>query len=85
MTDQIGTIRMYNSEKGYGFLRPDEVGPDTFCHVSAFKAAGIEEPTRGERFLYAINMNPKTGKPQACNIRREHDIDGDVEEADGNI
>ena len=37
-----GTVKWFNSEKGYGFIAPDEGGKDVFVHISAVQAAGLQ-------------------------------------------
>jgi cold shock protein len=65
------TERQPNEARGFGFIRPDDGGPDVFVHISAFARAGLPAPTEGQRVSFDIEPNSRTGKPGATNIREE--------------
>ena len=48
---QSGTIKFYNSQKGYGFIKPDDGGKDVFVHVTAVERAGINNLDEGRAHL----------------------------------
>src|ERR1700724_4261759 len=66
--EQAGAVVTYFEAKGFGFLRPDDVGRDIFFHVSRL-AEGLATDLRpGTRVLYELGMDP-TGKMAASSIR----------------
>jgi CspA family cold shock protein len=69
MTMTIGVVSKYFPDRGYGFLVPDDGGTDVFLHATALKAAGLQEPTAGQRFEYDIGEG-RNGKVAAVNLRR---------------
>ncbi|GAA0710619.1 cold-shock protein [Dactylosporangium roseum] len=62
-----GTVKWFNSEKGYGFISQDNGGPDVFAHYSAIQATGYRELTEGQKVEFEITQGQKG--PQADNIR----------------
>ena len=62
-----GTVKWFNSEKGYGFISQDNGGPDVFAHFSAIQATGYRELTEGQKVEFEITQGQKG--PQADNIR----------------
>lgn len=63
-----GTVRFFNSAKGFGFIGPDEGEQDVFVHVSALKSAGIETLGEHQRVSFETE-NDKHGRgPQAVNL-----------------
>ena len=49
---QSGTVKFYNSQKGYGFIKPDDGGKDVFVHVTAVERAGIGNLDEGTRIFF---------------------------------
>ena len=68
----IGTLKMWNSERGCGFIADDASGPDIFLHVSALLSAGIDPDNvkNGDRLTFDIESS-REGKTRACNVRRQ--------------
>jgi len=62
-----GTVKWFNSEKGYGFISQDNGGPDVFAHYSAIQATGYRELAAGQKVEFEITQGQKG--PQADNIR----------------
>lgn len=62
-----GTVKWFNSEKGYGFIAPEDGGPDVFAHFSAITMSGYRTLTENQRVEYDVTQSPKG--PQAENIR----------------
>ncbi|HAM01944.1 MAG TPA: cold-shock protein [Acidimicrobiaceae bacterium] len=63
-----GTVKWFNSTKGYGFVTPDDGSPDVFVHFSAIEGTGYRELTEGERVEYDATAGAKG--PQATKVRR---------------
>ena len=63
-----GTVKWFNSTKGYGFITPDDGSPDVFVHFSAIDGTGYRELTEGERVEYDSTSGAKG--PQAAKVRR---------------
>ena len=63
---QTGTVRWFNSVKGYGFLSQDN-GPDVFVHYSAIQHEGYKSLKEGAAVRYVIETG-NSGKPQAANV-----------------
>jgi cold shock protein len=61
-----GTVRWFNSEKGYGFISQDGGGEDVFCHYSAIQTDGFRELTEGQKVNFEVE-NGRKG-PQAANL-----------------
>jgi CspA family cold shock protein len=65
----IGTVKWFNSTKGYGFIKPDNGGPDVFVHISAVERAGMSSLNEGQKVSYEAKMDPKRGKSSAENLK----------------
>jgi cold shock protein len=63
-----GTVKWFNSTKGYGFVTPDDGSPDVFVHFSAIEGTGYRELVEGERVDFD-STNGQKG-PQATRVRR---------------
>lgn len=63
-----GTVKWFNTQKGYGFIQPDEGGPDVFVHISAVQRAGIAQLNDGQKINYEIIADRRTGKSAADNL-----------------
>ena len=64
-----GVVKFYNSNKGYGFVKPNDGGPDVFVHVSALEQAGINSlARRAHAFLRCCHAQRK-GKTNAQNVK----------------
>ncbi|HEX2256546.1 MAG TPA: cold-shock protein [Afifellaceae bacterium] len=64
-----GTVKWFDANKGYGFIAPDEGGPDVFVHVTAVERAGIRGLTEGQKISYEAQRDPKRGKLSAENLQ----------------
>ena len=64
----IGTVKWLNSQKGYGFIAPDDGGPDVFVHISALERAGLSNLNEGQKVEYETEIG-KTGKSAAINLK----------------
>jgi cold shock protein len=66
-----GTVKFYNSAKGYGFIQPDDGGTDVFVHVSALEQAGMRGLAEGQKVSFDVEADRRTGKSRAVNLREE--------------
>ena len=64
-----GTVKWYNSQKGYGFIQPEDGSKDVFVHVSAVERAGLYELKEGQVVTFEVVANQKTGKSAAENLK----------------
>ena len=65
----IGTVKFFNSDKGYGFITPEGGGPDVFVHISALEAAGVRTLAEGVRVSFDAVMDQRKGKTNAQNLK----------------
>ena len=65
-----GTVKWFNSEKGYGFIAGDEGGDDVFVHYSAIKADGYRSLKEGQKVSYETETDPKNpNQLRAINVQ----------------
>jgi CspA family cold shock protein len=64
-----GTVKWFNSTKGFGFIQPDNGGDDAFVHISAVERAGMREIVEGQKLSYELERDKKSGKMSACNLQ----------------
>ena len=63
-----GTVKWFNSIKGFGFIQPDDGSKDVFVHISAVERAGTSNLSEGQKLSYEIVRDQKTGKSAAENL-----------------
>jgi CspA family cold shock protein len=64
-----GTVKFFNDQKGFGFIRPDDGGKDVFMHISAVERAGMRALNQGQKIAFDVVADGKTGKSSADNLR----------------
>ena len=64
-----GTVKWFNSTKGFGFIQPDNGSQDVFVHISAVERAGMSGLNEGEKISYEIVQDKRSGKSSADNLR----------------
>lgn len=63
-----GTVKFYNSTKGFGFITPETGGKDTFVHVSALERAGMSGLADGQKVSYDLEQS-RDGRESAVNLQ----------------
>jgi cold shock protein len=64
-----GTVKWFNSQKGFGFIQPADGDKDVFVHISAVERAGMNTLTEGQTVSFDIVADRRTGKSSADNLR----------------
>lgn len=64
----IGTVKFFNSDKGYGFIAPEDGGDDSFVHITAVQAAGMQTLDKDQRVSYEVETG-QNGKQAAVNLQ----------------
>lgn len=64
---KTGTVKFFNTDKGYGFISPDDGSADSFVHISAVQAAGMDTLNNNQRLNYEVEMG-RNGKESAINL-----------------
>jgi CspA family cold shock protein len=62
-----GTVKWFNTTKGYGFIQPEDGGADVFVHVSAVEKAGLRGLNEGQRVSFELQN--ERGKTAAVNLK----------------
>lgn len=65
----VGVVKFYNSDRGYGFIAPDEGGADVFVHATAIQAAGMPNLVEGQRISFNVRTNDTNGKLAASDLQ----------------
>jgi CspA family cold shock protein len=63
-----GTVKWFNSTKGFGFIQPDDGSKDVFVHISAVERAGLNSLNEGQKLGYAIESG-REGKTSAVDLK----------------
>jgi CspA family cold shock protein len=64
-----GTVKWYNSQKGFGFIQPDDGGKDAFVHVSAVERAGMNDLREGQKISFELVSDARSGKMSADKLQ----------------
>ncbi len=64
----IGTVKFFNSARGFGFIAPEDGSKDVFVHISAVAEAGLSILTEGQKVEYEVVSKPN-GKTAAGNLK----------------
>ncbi len=63
-----GTVKFFNTQRGYGFIEPDDGGKDVFVHVTAVEKAGMPPLEEGQKISYEVQADERSGKSSAVNL-----------------
>lgn len=66
---QNGTVKWFNTQKGYGFIQPDDGGNDVFVHISAVERAGMRQLDDGQKVAFEVVADQRTGRSAADNLQ----------------
>ncbi|MBN9456606.1 MAG: cold-shock protein [Bosea sp.] len=66
-----GTVKWFNTDKGFGFIQPEDGGQDAFVHISAVERAGLRTLTEGQKVSYELVQDKRSGKVSADNLQAE--------------
>lgn len=64
----IGTVKFYNSQKGFGFIEPSDGGKDVFVHATALERAGISSLADGQKVDFETEVDSRSGKTAVSTI-----------------
>jgi CspA family cold shock protein len=65
----VGTVKWFNTQKGFGFIQPDDGSRDVFVHISAVERAGLGSLHEGQRIAFELATDRRTGRSSAANLR----------------
>lgn len=65
----VGTVKFFNSTKGFGFIQPDDGTPDVFVHISAVERAGMRTIVEGQKLSFDVVKDNRSGKSAAENLQ----------------
>ena len=63
-----GTVKFFNSAKGFGFIQPEDGSADVFVHATALERAGIHSLTEGQKVTFEVVQDSRSGKSAADNL-----------------
>lgn len=64
-----GTVKFFNSTKGFGFIQPDDGGVDVFVHISAVERSGMHSLNEGQKVSFDVVADRRSGKNAAENLQ----------------
>ena len=65
----IGTVKWFNATKGFGFIQPDNGGPDVFVHISAVERSGLGSIHEGQKISFELERDQRSGKMSAGQLQ----------------
>ncbi len=66
-----GTVKFYNTQKGFGFIEPDDGGKDVFVHATALERAGMASLVEGQKVSFDTEVDSRSGKTAVASIKAE--------------
>jgi CspA family cold shock protein len=67
---QVGTVKFFNSQKGYGFIQPEDGSKDVFVHISAVERANLGTLSEGQKVRFELVSDRRTGKTSADRLEK---------------
>lgn len=68
---QTGTVKFFNEQKGFGFIKPDGGGNDIFVHITALQQSGLQNLAEGMRISFETEPDKRGKGPKAVQLRPE--------------
>ncbi len=65
---QAGTVKFFNTTKGFGFVQPEDGSGDVFVHITALQKSGLQGLNEGDKVMFDTAVNQRTGKTAVENI-----------------
>lgn len=65
---ETGTVKFFNSDKGFGFIKPDNGGADIFVHISAVQASGLTDLAENQKVEFDTEPDRRGKGPKAVNL-----------------
>ncbi len=65
----IGTVKFFNTTKGFGFIAPNDGGKDVFVHASAVERSDLQQLVEGQQVMYDLERDQRSGKESAVHLR----------------
>lgn len=66
-----GVVKFFNTQKGYGFIQPDDGGKDVFVHITALERAGLRTLAEGQKVRFETEMDRRSGKLAVSTIQAD--------------
>ena len=66
----VGTVKWFNSTRGYGFIEPEDGGADVFVHITAVQASGMDGLDEGQKLSFDLE-EARNGKTNAVNLQKQ--------------
>ncbi len=66
-----GVVKFFNTQKGYGFIQPDDGGKDVFVQISALERAGLRGLAEGQKVKFETEVDRRSGKLAVSNIQAD--------------
>ncbi|TYC67876.1 cold-shock protein [Stappia sp. BW2] len=65
----VGTVKFFNTTKGFGFIQPEDGASDVFVHISAVERAGMRGLVEGQKVSFEVVQDRRSGKSAADNLQ----------------
>ena len=65
----VGTVKFFNTTKGFGFIAPNDGGKDVFVHATAIERSDLNSLVEGQQVSFDLERDQRSGKDSAVNLR----------------